>query len=66
MIYAIIKRNKLRELDEVISQRPLCPGGLQLYGNDRGVEAGLRHRINDAHELGHLVWTLMWKGGLPG
>lgn len=37
-----------------ISQRPLCPGGHQLCGHDRRLEAALRHRFDDTPELGHL------------
>lgn len=37
-----------------MSQRPLCPGGHQLCGHDRRLEAALRHRFDDTPELGHL------------
>lgn len=54
----------------MISEGPLCPDGLQLWGSDRGVEAVLKHRCDSAPELGSghepvLVWTLKWRG-FPG
>ena len=52
----------------MISEGPLCPDGLQLWGCDRG---SLKHRCDGAPELGSccelsLVRTLKWRHGLPG